>query len=352
MNESSELLLWVEEILAKGSALCGISAHEAGLGPYLAEIWGPYCAESRTDVLGNQFFRKPGRSGTSTILLAAHADEIGLVVTAVDEKGFIRFAPVGGVDERALPAQVVTVHGRQDLPGVICPASAERRPGKPIPLAHLAVDVGYARAETLALTRPGDPISFCGEFQLLLNHTGAGKALDDRAGLAVLAVCLRDLAARAHEPDVLAAATAQEEVGCRGAVTTAFQVRPDAAVAVDVTHAQSPDAKQAPAQLGRGPVIARGPNLHPLLTEYLEARARSERIPFQTEAIPRATGTDARALQLAGRGTPTALVSVPLRYMHTPVETVSAQDVLLAGKLLAAAVAGLSPDLRELEFVY
>ncbi|MDR1603948.1 MAG: M20/M25/M40 family metallo-hydrolase [Gracilibacteraceae bacterium] len=352
MSESTDLLLWVEEILAEGSALSGVSAHEAGLGPYLAKIWGPSCTESRTDALGNQFYLKPGRRGAGKILLAAHADEIGLVVTAVDEKGFIRFAPVGGVDERALPAQAVMVHGRRDLPGVICFAAAKRLADKPIPLAHLAVDIGYGREETLALVRPGDPISFACEFKLLLNHTGTGKALDDRAGLVVLAVCLRDLTGRTHGPDVLAVATAQEEVGCRGAVTTAFQARPDAAIAVDVTHAQSPDAKQVTAQLGRGPVIARGPNLHPLLTEYLEELAQSERIPLQTEAIPRATGTDARALQLAGQGVPTALISVPLRYMHTPVETISAQDVLLAGKLLAAAIAGLSPDLQELEFRY
>ncbi|MDR1069618.1 MAG: M20/M25/M40 family metallo-hydrolase [Gracilibacteraceae bacterium] len=350
--EQNSLLPWVEEMLAEGSGLCGVSAHETGLSGFLAKIWGPYCAEDRTDVTGNRFFLKPGKNGKDKILLAAHADEIGLLVTAVDKNGFIRFAPVGGVDERALLAQVVTVRGRSDMAGVICHAPSKRRAGKPVPLRELAVDVGFGREDVLARTRPGDVISFSREFRMLLNHTGTGKALDDRAGLVTLAVCLRELSGRGHEHDVVAVATAQEEVGCRGAETAAFQVQPAAAVAVDVTHAQSPDAKQIAVQLGKGPVIARGPNLHPLLTGYMENRARDERIPFQTEVSPRPTGTDARALQLAGPGTPTALVSVPLRYMHTLVETISAPDVLLAGKLLAAAVAGLSPELRELEFMY
>jgi endoglucanase len=347
------MLEWVNEILAEGSGLCGVSAHEGGLLPYLTKIWGAYCSESRTDTLGNHFFHKPGRGAAGgRILLAAHADEIGLMVTAVDKNGFIRFTSVGGIDERALLAQAVTVHGRSDLAGVICAAPAERRAGKPVPLSHLAVDVGYSREEVLRRARPGDIISFPLNYQPLLNNLGTGKALDDRAGLAALAVCLRELSTRAHEHEVVAVATAQEEVGCRGAATAAFQTRPDAAVAVDVTHAQSPDAKHVTTQLGKGPVIARGPNLHPLWTECLEARAREERIPFQTEAIPRATGTDARALQLAGEGVPTALVSVPLRYMHTLVETVSAQDVLLTGRLLASAVAGLTPELAELDFSY
>jgi endoglucanase len=349
--EQNGLLSWVEEILAQGSALSGVSGHEADLSGFLADIWGVYCTESRKDVVGNQFFLKPGKSGANKILLAAHTDEIGLIVTAVDKNGFIRFAPVGGVDARALPAQAVTVHGRSEMTGVICYAPAERRAGKPVPLTHLAVDVGYDREEVLARTRPGDIISFAPEFQTLLNHVCAGKALDNRAGLAALAVCLRELSGRAHAHDVIAVATAQEEVGCRGAATAAFQAQAAVAIAVDVTHAQSPDVKQA-AQLGKGPVIARGPNLHPLLTEYMENKARDERIPFQTEVAPRPTGTDARALQLAGAGTPTSLISIPLRYMHTLVETVSAPDVMLTGKLLAAAVTGLSAELEELDFAY
>lgn len=310
-------------------------------------------AEVRLDRLGNviALARGEGEDPRPRILLAAHLDEIGLIVTAVEDDGFLRFLPVGGVDPRVLVAQEVVVHGRRPVVGIIGakpPHVQEADEQKEAyPLDKLYIDVGLSATRAREVVAVGDPVTLVGPFVSLAGDRVAGKALDDRAGVASLLVCLNELGRCRHEADVYAVATVGEETaGYRGATVAAFGLEPDVAVAVDVDFAEEqPD--RAPSELGKGPSVGIGPHLHRGLSAHLETVARETGLPCQTDVEPTPRGTDAFALQVARAGRPTGLISIPLRHMHTPAEVVSLGDVEATGKLLAEAVARL--DRRTVE---
>jgi len=331
----------------------GVSGYEHNLIPILKDIFCDLNTEVDQDDMGNFYAYKKGETTQECIMLAAHFDEIGLMVTHIDKRGFLHFTTVGGIDARTLLHQAVVVHGTEDVVGIIScippEKYAEDPQNKAIENHHLVIDIGHSHAAAHTCVKPGDIISLKRSPFIMRNNRMVSKALDDRAGVAVLAVCMDELCRRKHHHAVFAVATVQEEVGLRGAITSSNRVQPSLALAVDVTHAQTLDTKnQVSIQLGKGPVITIGPNIHPGVYTELTNAAKESKIPYQIQPVATATGTDARVLQLTGRGIPTALVSIPLRYMHTSVETASLQDIVDCGKLLAAFIAGLPENLEDL----
>jgi tetrahedral aminopeptidase len=331
----------------------GLSGFEDPIRALIETAWTPLTDELGVSRLGSLHGLKRGRGSQPrpSILLAAHMDAIGLMVTGLIE-GFLRVTEIGGLDPRVLPGQLVTVHGRKDLPGVIVQPPTHLLPSKaregPVELKYLLVDTGLLPGEVQQLVRPGDPISFAQTPLELRGEVLAGHSLDNRASVAALTACLDQLQGRAHAWDVWAVATSQEEETLGGAQTSAFQLHPQLAVAIDVTWARgpgTPDHKAFP--LGKGPTLGWGPNVHPGLHRSFKELAERLEIPFAVEVMPRHSGTDAISMQVTAEGIPTMVVSIPLRYMHTPVEAVSLKDVQRAGHLLAEFIAGLPEDYME-----
>jgi endoglucanase len=334
-------------LLKKLSEARGVSGYEAEVREMVAEEFGRYADEVQTDKLGNVIALKrgEGEEPRRRIMLAGHMDEIGLMVTKL-EKGFLHFTSVGGFDERTLLGQEVTVHGRKDLVGIIGSRPPHVLPKgereKTISMDKLFIDVGVGEQELERLVRVGDLVTLRREFTQLQGDLVAGKALDDRTAVAAILVCLEGLASVRHTWDVYAVATVQEEVGLRGAITSAYGLAPDAAIAIDVTFGDQPGVSEAETvEMGKGPAIGFGPNIHPKLHEALVEVAKSQEIPYQVEPVPGRSGTDAWAIQVTREGIPTALLSIPLRYMHTSVETVSLKDVERTGRLMAGFIGGL-----------
>ncbi len=310
-------------------------------------------AELSVDGLGSSI----ARVGEAKPLLAVvgHIDEIGLIVTHVDEKGFLWFAPVGGWDPQILVGQRVEVRGKDGpVPGVV-----GRKPihlldpdqrKKVVELKSLHIDVGAGdREQAEALVRVGDPVVIAAEPMAVAGERLVSRAMDNRLGAYVALESLR----RCHEGkgpggSFAAVAAVQEEIGLFGARTAAFEVRPDIAVAVDVTHATDApgvDEKEIGSHpLGSGPAIGRGSTLSPKVFELLVETAEAEGIEHSISASGRGTSTDADVLQISRSGIPTGLVSIPLRYMHSPVEMVDLRDVEATVELLSAFASRLSAD--------
>ena len=334
-------------LLKRLSEAHGVSGYEHQVREIVKEEFGRYADEVTTDTLGNVIALKRGTGPAQrpSIMVATHMDEIGLIVSELEE-GFLHFEQVGGYDDRVLLGQEVVVHGRRDLPGVIGARpphvlSSDER-DKPIPYHKLLVDIGLPSEELARLVRVGDLVTMNRKLVELKGGLVSGKALDDRVSVAAAAVCLEELAKVRHQWDVYAVATVQEEVGLKGAVTSAYGLQPDVGIAIDVTWAKQPGAPdEYTFDLGKGPTISLGPNFHPKLQEALVETAKSLEMSAALEPAARVSGTDAVAIQVAREGIPVALISIPLRSMHTPVETVSVKDVERTGRLLAAFIGQL-----------
>jgi len=309
----------------------------------------------RADHLGSSVARVFGTAGGPTLAVVGHIDEIGLHVSHIDDDGYLRFGEVGGWDPIVLVGQRVMVSTRNaPVPGVI-----GRKPihllkdedRKQVPkLKDLHIDVGVKDAdEARELIRIGD-VAVIDAAPLQLPHGRVvSRALDNRVGCYVAAEAARLVAAAGGAPgDVIALAVVQEETTFAGARTSAFAHEPGVAIVVDLTFAtDQPGVELGPITkhtLESGAVIARGTTLHPLVFELLHEAGEAEGIPFTVESLGRGTGTDADAIHLSRSGVPTGLVSVPCRYMHSPVEMVSLQDIDAAARLIAAFAQRLKPD--------
>jgi endoglucanase len=327
------------------------SGHETLIEPVIRAAWTPLVTRFQQDGLGSligikQATRplKPARK----ILLAAHMDEIGMLVTEVKD-GFVTVTNLNGVDNRIMLAQPVIVHGRQPLPGIVAstpPHLSGANGRKMYPdWDDLVIDVGLPAAGVAELVRVGDLVTPEAPLIDLMGKKVAGKAFDDRACLAAITACLDHLQGMHHQWDVYAAATVQEEMGLYGAATTAHAIAPDIAIALDVTFAPQPGVdSDGTCEMGGGPGIGIGPNFHPKLVERIQETARRHEIKLQEDVIPGASGTDAWAIQVAREGIPTALLEVPIRNMHSPVETCDLRDIERAGRLMAHFIAGLDAD--------
>ncbi len=338
----------VKSVLQQLSEASGVAGYEEEVRTRVIEQMSDRVDEVRTDALGNIIGLRRGTTAQGrgpSVMLAAHMDEIGLIVTRV-EKGFIRFATVGGFDDRVLLGQEVVVHGRRPLRGIIGSRPPHVLPPderkKVVAREDLLIDVGLPAEEVEKLVRTGDLITMYRPFVELRNGLVAGKAFDDRACVVAVLACLDALQGMRHAWDVYAVATVQEEVGLKGATTSTFAITPTVGIALDVTFGAQPGVSDAETmEVGKGPAIALGPNIHPAVFERLEETAKEQEIPYQVDPIPAATGTDAWAMQVTRAGVPTGLISIPLRSMHTSVETLSLKDIQRAGRLLAHFIAGL-----------
>lgn len=332
----------------------GLSGYETPVARLIEAEWRPLVDELSLSRLGSVhgFKKGAGEDPRPSVMLAAHMDAIGLMVTQIED-GFLRITPIGGVDPRILPGQAVLVHataeGKNDLPGVILMPPARLLPqgegNSVVDISHLFVDVGLLPSKVASLVRIGDLVSFGTEAVEMSGETVSGHSLDNRASVAALTLCLQELVARSHKWDLWAAATVQEEINLIGAATSAFQMRPDLAIAIDTTFAKGPGANDWQTfPLGKGPTFGHGPNIHPYIFKQFRDLAERLEIPYATEIMPVSSGTDGMAMQVSAEGIPTFVMSVPIRYMHTPVEMVALKDIQRAGRLLAEFIAGLEPD--------
>jgi tetrahedral aminopeptidase len=331
----------------------GPSGYEAEVREIVGRRFGENAHEVRVDAVGNLIALRRGEGEAAagarpSVMLAAHMDEIALIVTRV-ERGFIGVTGVGGLDPRVLFGQEVVVHARQELAGLVVSVPphftepSERE--KPVPMDKLFIDVGLPEQEVLDAVRVGDLVTLRARWSTLAGGYAACKSMDDRASVAAIALCLQELSRRRHRWDVYAVGTVQEEASGVGAVTSAYSIQPTVAVAVDVTFGIQPGLSAPEAvKMDAGPSIAMGPNFHGRLHQRLAAAARSLELPFQLETIPGSSGTDAWAIQVSRSGVPCGLLGIPVRSMHTPVETVCLRDVERAARLLAEFVARLDDE--------
>lgn len=331
------------ELLKRLSETPGISGREERIRAVVKKELEGLADEVRVDVLGNVIALKKGKTGNKKIMICGHMDEIGFVVSHIDEKGFLRFNPVGGFDPRTLVAQCVVVHGREDLVGVLMPGlkpvhiMTPEEAKAPLKVTDFYVDLGRTKEEVEKLVRIGDPITLQREF-VEVGANVSGKAMDDRVGVWVMLKALRQV--QDHEADIYAVATVQEEVGLRGAVTGAYGIRPDIGVALDVTLAVDGPGSTPQFQvtaLGQGAAIkvmdsASISNYK--LVDFMRELAEKHEIKYQMEILPRG-GTDAGAMERSRSGCPVITLSVPTRYVHSNVETVNKEDLANTAKLLA-----------------
>ncbi|MFQ6016092.1 MAG: M42 family metallopeptidase [Anaerolineae bacterium] len=346
----------IKSTLKRLSEAHGVSGYETEVREIVVEEFRAMADEVRVDKLGNVIALKRGDRPASgnhqtRVMLAGHMDEIGLMVTKL-EKGFLHFTTVGSFDQRVLLGQEVTVHGRRPLPGVIGSRPPHVLPreerDKVIPIDKLFIDVGLAEGELAEAVQVGDLVTLRRDFVELKDGCVVGKALDDRTSLVVILNCFHLLTSRRHAWDVFGVATVQEEVNLAGAFTSTYGLSPDIGIAIDVTFGSMTGLSQAETfDLGKGPSIAYGPNIHPRLYQKLVEVAQEEEVRHQIEPVPGSSGTDAWAMQVVKEGIPTALVSVPLRNMHTSVELLSLKDVERASRLLASFIVRLDDQFLD-----
>ena len=330
------------------SLLCahGTSGYETAPAAVWREAASAF-AEVRADDMGNSYATVAGTRGGPSLAVVGHVDEIGLIVTHINDAGFIFFAPVGGWDPQILVGQRVTVTTRGgSLPGVVGKKPIHLLQGdereKVVKLKDLHIDIGAIDGdEARGLVRIGDTAVITGEPIELPNGRAVARAMDNRLGAYIAFEAARLVAEADGSPgDVVGVAAVQEEIGLNGARTAAFSLRPDVAIVVDVTHATDAPGVEVKElgehKLGSGPVIERGATLNPALFELLHDVAEAEEIPFTVAASGRGTGTDADVVHMSRAGIPTTVIGIPLRYMHSPVEMVQADDVANTAKLIAA----------------
>lgn len=333
-------------MLGRLCVLSGPSGFETHVTRAAAELLRPLVDEVYTTRLGSVVgVRRCGRENAHKLLLDAHLDEIGFMVTGHDE-GFLRFAPLGGVDPRMLPDREVVVLTDPPIHGVVAclPPHVQTAEdmGKSLPVKDLYIDVGLSREEAEKRVPVGTPATYRGGCAPLGEDLLSGKALDDRCGFAVLLDVLERLKGKELPVDLYVLGSTQEETHSTGAITAAYEIAPQMCVAVDVTHGDSPDAsKHETFKLGGGPVIGVGPNCARSLSGRLKELAKELDMPIQLEVMSGSSGTNAWPIQVSREGVATAVVSIPERYMHTPVEVVHRKDLEDTAKLLAAFVESL-----------
>lgn len=336
----------------------GLSAHETPIREIIARAWEPLSDELIVSNLGSLYALKRGCGAEKRprLMIAAHMDAIGLMVTAIED-GFLRITQIGGVDQRILPGQMVIVHASNGtepraLPAmVVMPAPFLLPPEAGtgvIDKPYLLVDTGLLADEVKALVRVGDLVSFASEPQCLAEKAISGHTLDNRVSVAATTIALEILSKRKHAWDVYAGATVQEEVGCIGAFTDPFMIKPDFAITIDVTFADGPGGGgKANFELGGGVAIANGACIHPALAKLMRQTAEDCEIPFYNEYAPNWSGTDSYGIQVVEAGIPVVELGIPLRYMHTPVEMVALKDIQRAGRLMAEFITNLPLDFMD-----
>lgn len=328
-------------ILTELSKISAVSGDEYMARPFVAELRKFADAVTQLSGGGIVALKKSGKPNAKKILLDAHLDQIGLIVTEIDKNGFIHFCNHAGVDNKILPAAEVTVYGQQPFLGVIGTKpphllTAEERK-KPLGTAEMTIDVGLTAEQIGSRIRVGDKIALNGNLTKMLNHCMTGRSLDDRAGCAILVSILEMFRDRLPENDLYFSFSSGEEFGGYGATAAVLEICPDEVIVLDVSHADMPAArKEDCGKLGGGAMIGVSPILDRGLTDNLLTLAKERQIPYQVEAMGSSTGTNADNIVPLCGGIPTALVSIPLRYMHTANEIISLEDLVSVRAILLA----------------
>ncbi len=329
------------ESLRRLCTAVGVSGDESEAAVVAKQLLAEYTEDITTDALGSVI----GKIGTDgpKIMLEAHLDQIGLIVTAVDEKtGFVRFDRCGGSDIRVLAAERMTIHGEKDIPAVIVSTPPhlldKGDENKALPFDKLTADTGLSAQEAMQYIRPGDRITVNPRFSVLQNDRVCASFSDDRAGVLAVLRALDILKNVEHKCQLIAVFASQEETGGSGAKTAAFGVQAEEAIAVDVSFAAAPDTTGIYTKLGKGTMIAFAPGLSKEMSNTLVALAKEKGIAWQAEVAGRSTGTDADDIAVSRCGVKTALLSLPQRNMHTGVEIIDMKDIEATAQLMAAYV--------------
>lgn len=340
-----------KQLLKKLCLAHGPSSREDKIYPLIKESFSSF-GDISIDPMNNIVIHKKGK-GKGKVMIMAHADEIFLIVTEICEGGFLKFKGVG-VDPKALVSQEVVIHGKEDILGIvgIKPSylMSNEEKNKACNVESLLIDTGYSKESLEKIVRVGDFVTLKGQFVELLNNNISCKTTDDRAGIVSMYQCARELENICHDVDVYFVCSCQEEVGHRGAKMASYNLKPDIGIAIDTTFDSGAmgdtDRENI---LGNGPVICVGPNLHHKLNKKIMEIGEEYKIPYGVEVEPGNTGTDAWDIQITREGIPSLLISIPIKYMHTPVEVINMNDIKNTGRIIAKFIAQLKcEDLEEI----
>lgn len=331
----------IKDTLFELSETSGASGNENPVSEKALNMLKNYCPDAEIkngNVTGNfGVFRE----GLPLLVLDAHIDQIGMIVTYITDDGFIKVGNLGGIDRRLLPAQPVIVHGKRDIKGVICsvPPHLTANGSEVLSFDDTAIDTGMTKAELDEIVSLGDTVTFDVKCRELLNNRVTGGALDDRSGMVSILYALELLKDKKTAYNVTVIFSAQEELGERGAKIGAFEINPDIALAVDVSFAYAHgEDEQKCGYLGKGAMIGISPSLSREISDGLINTAKENNIPYQIEVMNGLTSTNADRYSVNREGAKACTVSIPLRNMHTPVEVVDLKDIELTGELIAGFI--------------
>ena len=339
----------IKKILSEATSTLGVSGQEECVAAYFAKQFRPFVDEVRVDSMFNVIAHRKGNG--PKVMLCAHLDEIALMVNKIEDDGCVRFSSVGGVDPRILPGSRVWVHGREKLFGTIGALpphlmSAEDRSNN-YKMDKLHIDLGMSAEKVRELVRVGDLVTFNTPLTELANDQVAAKSLDDRACVAIMLRAAERLQKMYCEADVYFVCSAQEEVGGRGAETAAFAVEPDLAVVLDVDFALTPGCGPDVANPLDAMVVTHGPFVQPKVNKRLLDCAQAHHVKLSQNVASRGTGTDADEIGVSRAGVPTVLLSLPEKYMHTSVETISLDTLEEGARLLAHFISELDASWED-----
>ncbi|MDE6671782.1 MAG: M42 family peptidase [Ruminococcus sp.] len=327
----------IKETLFELSETSGASGSEKNVSEKALEMLKKYCPDA---VIKNG--NVTGRFGTKNenlpeLVLDAHIDQIGFIVTYITDDGFIKVGNLGGIDRRLLPAQPVVIHGKHDVKGVICSVPPHLSDSNSVPSFNdVAIDTGLTKSELEEIVSLGDTITFDVKCQQLLNNRVTGGAFDDRSGMTAILYALDLLRNKPLKYNVTVIFSVQEELGERGAKTGAFEINPDIALAVDVSFAYAVGENELKCgKLGKGAMIGISPSLSRRISDSLIDIAQKNNIPYQIEVMNGLTSTNADQYSVCRDGAEACTISIPLRNMHTPVEVIDLEDIRYTGELIS-----------------
>ena len=335
----------MKKLLFELCALSGASGSENDASAFCADYLKRFTDDVKNDFNNNVIAVLGDRNAEKTVLLDAHIDQIGFMVTEITDGGFLKVAKVGGVDLRTAPDAVVTVRGREDLRGVICcipPHLSDGKEDKAVEAEKVSIDLGLPAEKVRELVRIGDSVSFYAEPKELMNNRVSAVALDDRAGVAALLKVAEMLSVSEPNVRVIILLSCQEENGATGAKTVPFDYEIDECISVDVSFAAQPElsGQYARIELGKGPMLGVSPVLDKDMYNSMKEICVAEKIPYQIEVMGGRTGTNADSIAITKSGVRSALVSIPQRNMHTQAEIVSVEDVENTARLICSYILG------------
>ncbi len=334
----------IKEILKELCSAVGVSGAEDNACKVALKYLRKFSANAKADKFGNvTAFIGDKNNGKKTLLLEAHIDEIGFIVSYIDDKGFVKVGECGGTDRRLYAAQTVTIHGDTSVRGVIAtlPPHVNSDTKKAMKSKDILIDTGYSKESLTKMISLGDRVTIDSKFSELDGTRVSGKAIDDRSGVMAVLYALSLLQGKETDYNIAVLFASQEETGSRGAKIGAFDIDADFCLATDVSFAYTPGCKKEKCgEMGKGAMIGISPVLDRQVTDKLKKLATEKEIPVQYEIMGGETGTDADEISTAKNGVRTGLISIPLKYMHTPVEVIDTEDIKAVGRLMAEFAMG------------